>query len=299
MTSPISFVQIAAYELAPGNMRMPPMLWSAFSVASQIHGVWRWARRAELYSNPDNFAQLLAGHVVNFVIGDMMLIRVAAQALLVATRLLGCVQQQTALMEQGQRWMDAVSGHYPKPIKVSWDRSGVNPCCSPSFTHYCKVTAVTIKERIIRIASETFVLFVEAFKLSMKMMDTIDTLSLNPAQRYDGVTESFVNITKLLDSLIANKEELMEGLNGNKGTIIRLLQGSPISYEQLHSAVEKTLEQTENVQSVFKKGRKLTGDFFIDGTKRLVNDTMIISGLSNLLPNQGAKRKHRSTNNTK
>jgi hypothetical protein len=284
MTQLVSYVQNTAYDLTPGHLRLPPTLWSVFALCNKAHTMWRWYRRAEVYSNPNNFSQLLAGHVVNFAIGDMMLVRVAAQCLLVATRLLDCAQQQAALCAHGRRWLLSLKGHYPKPMRVQWNKGNIHPCCSPSHVHWWKTTALTIRERIERIAWKTLVLFKEAFRLSMCIMDAIDSLSLTPESRYEGVTEGFVNITKWLDAIVDNKDELLQGLYENKAVIKHLLKTSPITYEQLYEGVNNTLQKTEAVQKGIKRASEFAGGAVVEMGKRALSDGMVVIGLKDYRP---------------
>ncbi len=167
----------------------------------------------------------------------MLLLRIAAQCLLISTRVLECAQQQTVLYRSGQRWLTAVQDHYPQPNRCSWKSEHKNRWSSPSSAAWLRTTSQSFWNRIKRIAACAAIVFIHFFKLSMCIMDAIDAFCLSPYTRNEGINEGFVNAMKWLDNLVENKEELLQGLNSNKVLIERILRGSPINYTQLHSCV--------------------------------------------------------------
>lgn len=272
----VDFAQTTSYEMTPVGNRLPPFLWTVFTAFNKIHGVWRWYRRAEIYSNPDNLAQLLSGHAVNLILGDVLLLRVAAQCLLISTRVLECVQQQASLYRAGQRWIKAIKGHYPHPLKHTWSKHQVS-WGSPSFIAEWQEKSRLLWHRIERIVICTSAVFFHLFQLSMRIMDVVDVFCLNPHTRNEGINEGFVNMMKWLDHLVENKEELLEGIEANQALIERILKGSPITYQQLQSHVVNTLEKTEvvyqNTQAVFNFHNgifKAFGKRILDGGKSLL-----------------------------
>lgn len=280
MTPLLVFAQKSTYELTtPGN-RLPPFLWTAFTTINKIHGIWRWYRRVELYRNPDNLAQLLAGHLVNLAIGDMLLLRVAAQCLLISTRILECAQQQTILHRAGQDWFAAVQGHYPKPYKSLWHKNHQTTWISPSSAATLKAMSASFWNRLKRIAACTAVVFMHLFKLSMNIMDAMDAFCLSPHTRNEGINEGFVNAMKWLDNLVENKEELLNGLSANKTLVEKILQNSPITYTQLHGCVTKTVENTEIVYQNAKKISNFANGVIVDMGKRALLGSMVMIGLS-------------------
>lgn len=284
MTPLVAFAQTTTYEFTPPSQRLPPFLWTGFTALNQIHGAWRWYRRIELYRNPDNLAQLLGGHIVNLVIGDMVLLRIAAQCLLISTRILECAQQQTALCLAGKRWMTAVKGHYPKPCRHSWNREHHSLWTSPSSKGSWQRQSAVFWDRIQRIVVCTAAIFIHLFKLSMKIMDAIDAFCLSPHTRNEGINEGIVNGMKWLDSLVENKEELLAGITANQAVIEKILRNSPITYTQLHQGVAKTLEKTEVAYHSAKKVSDFSNGILIELGKRILNGGMVMIGLSSYRP---------------
>lgn len=277
-------VQATTRDLTPGSMRLPPIAWSAFTALNRVHGVWRWYRRIELYRNPDNFSQLLAGHAVNLVVGDYLLVRIAAQCLLISTRILECVEQQISLYREGCIWIHAVKGHYPFPNKVKWDEGKEIAWLSPSTVIGLKAFSLRLYEQLKRIVYITCKIFKKTFQLSMKTMDAIDAFSLSPASRNEGINEIFVNTLKWLDSVVENKDQLIQGVANNKEIIERILIGSPFKYEQLYSAVSRTLDQTESIYQRAKGVSQFGNGIIVDFGKRALNSGMVVAGVANLRP---------------
>lgn len=284
MTPLLAFAQTTTYELTPSTERLPPFLWTTFTVLNNIHGIWRWYRRVELYRNPENLAQLLAGHLVNLAIGDLLILRIAAQCLLISTRVLECAQQQTRLYQAGLQWVVAVNNHYPKPNRISWSKQQTYTWLSPSSTDWLKIKTFSLRNRLERIVKCTAIIFLNFFKLSMCLMDAIDAFCLSPHTRNEGINEGFVNTMKWLDNLVENKEELLKGMAKNQAIIERILRGSPLSYAQLHNGVSKTLEKTENFYQNAKKISDFSNGIIIKLSKKMVNGCMVMTGLSSFRP---------------
>jgi len=275
MTSLITLVQTTTYDMSPTATRLPSPLWAAFSVLNRVHGVWRWFRRIKLYSDPENLAQLLAGHAVNLVFGDVLLLRIAAQCLLVSTRILECVQQQTALCRSGRRFISAIKGHYPHPVQSDWNTDSVNTWKSPFSS---------LGYRIERIARCAFNLLKHTLLLSMCIMDAIDAFCLSQHTQNDGINEGFVNATKWLNTIVDNKEELLQGIIDNQAIIERILAKSPFTFIQLREGVENALDKTEFIATKTRDISNVSNGIIIDIAKRMIINTMTRIGLADYRP---------------
>lgn len=284
MTPLVTLAQTATYESTPVMDRLPPFVWTAFTALNKIHGMWRWYRRVELYRNPDNFAQLLGGHLVHLVLGDVVLLRIAAQCLLISTRILECIHQQKVLRRACRRWKIAVKGHYPKPHHISWDKNHSGVWLSPSSVAAMHTQGWMLWDRAVRITRCTVSVFVQFFQLSMRLMDVVDSFCLSPYTRNEGIYEGFVNAMKCLDHLVEHKEDLLNGIVANQAIIERILKGSPLTYEQLYRNVAKTLEKTEAVYQKTKKVAEFGNGVIVECGKRVLTGGLIMVGLSNYCP---------------
>lgn len=271
-----SLVQSTTYDMTPSSLRLPPFLWRAFTTLNKVHGLWRLFRRAEVYTNPDNLAHLLAGHTLNVLVGDIVVLRIAAQCLLISTRLLECVQQQSILCNKGTAWKEAVMGRYPKPIYSDWKKS--------TFMGSCDNHLQALGNRVQRIASHTLSLFVQTFRFSMCIIDTIDAFCLSPYTRSEALNESFVNAMKWMDAIVENKDDLLSGIIENQSIIERILQDSSFNYEQLRDGVKKTLERAEIIHAKARSISTYGNGMIITIGKRAIDEVMVTLGIAHLRP---------------
>ena len=279
---PFSAAQAATYELTPSSYRISPTLWTAFTALNKVHWIWRCYRKAELYTQPNNLAQLLAGHLANLVIGDSLMLRIAAHCVLISTRILECIQQQHKLRDSSEMLLLAIHGYYPSPYRPSWKHSHDFFWISPSFSGWLKLKQHHLWERMRRIVECSVIILLDCFKLSMHLIDVIDTFNLSPSHRYEGVNEFFINSMKCLDALVENKEELLKGIQANKHIIERIISNSPITYDQLHGAVSNALENTARVHSIAKTISDIGDGILLSFAKRMAGSFNILTGARNL-----------------
>lgn len=284
MTALFSSIHKASYELTPAHLRLSPAVWTAIASLNKIHGAWRWYRRFEVYRNPDNLAQLIAGHATQLVLGDTLIVRIAAQCLLVATRLLDCAQQQAALYRSGQRLIATIKGHYQPSYRLSWEHSQGYCILSPSSVYWWKTMALTLWERTTRIVLCSLNLFKHVFKLSMRMMDVVDAFCWSPAVQEDSINEGFVNVSKWLKAVVEKKEDLLAGVTENREIIERFMEYSPFTYDQLHSGLVKALDKTEVAYQGVKTLSDLGGDAAISLGKRALSGGMVVVGMADYRP---------------
>lgn len=284
MGSLVTYVQTTAYDLTPPSLRLPPAIWEIFTGLNKVHNLWRWYRRAELYQQPDNLFQLFTGHLVNIAVRDSLLLRVAAQSLLVSTRLLECSQQQIRLKESARELVGALIGRYPKPVSIAWEKGMSYFGLSATTVYWWKTRGLSIYQRIQRIALLLSNVILESFLLSMKIMDVIDAFSWSPMIRNDAVNELFVNLTNSFENLVNNKEELLLGLTENQSTIEYLIKTTPFTYKQLLGAVENTLDTSQTIHQNMKKISNIGGETLLNIGKRMVGGGMVVIGLADYRP---------------
>jgi hypothetical protein len=203
-------------------------MWHLFALVNKVHGAWRWYRKAELYTTPDRFFELLTGHFLHFVAGDLLIVRIAAQSLLIATRILECSQQQAAFCKTGSKWLLAFCSDSEEAGEQRlWERVAL---------------------RIRAVAHYSLKLLEKGFRLSMGILDALDALCLNPHASCDAMQESIVNIVKWIDAVVENREQLLSKVDRNRQIIERLLERSSLSYDQFYAALSRTIEGTRAVQ---------------------------------------------------
>lgn len=249
----VHIVQRTARYQTPIAYRMPKVAWITFTALHKVHQCWRWYRKAEIYTNNQNFQKLLTGHVINWVVGDKLMVRIAAQCVLIVTRILACVEQQIALHRAYHEWIHAIKGtylHHHYQWKMYDSVSLLSPSTANWLNEHLQVTIIRIK----RIVCCSLRLIGELFKLSMCLMDAIEAFSCNPSTRNESINEIFVNTGYCIDQLVENKEFLLETLSRNKPLVQTILRGIGTTYqvEQLIETVSKAMNTVENVQKVSK-----------------------------------------------
>ncbi|MBA3816135.1 MAG: hypothetical protein H0X29_06380 [Parachlamydiaceae bacterium] len=279
MTAITEFVRNTAYEITTPQCRLPGCVWSALTSLNQVHSVWRWYRRAALYRNPDNFSQLLTGHAINFVFGESTILKIAAQSLLIATRLLECARRQASLYHEGARLIQAIKGHYPSPIDVPWIEHSSFFLFSPSSVHGWKVFSLSLWDRTSRSIYIITRIFLKTFTLSMCIMDTIDAFYISPTTKNEAITESCLNIILWLDTLVDKKEALLQGISENKEIIEIILKGSPFTYSQLEASISSALTTTEAIQQQAKKITSIGNGCLVEIGKRSLQGALIVAGI--------------------
>ena len=250
----VHLVQATTRYQTPTPYRMPSATWAIFTTLHKIHQCWRWYHKAEIYTNPQNFQNLLTGHLVNWVVGDNLLVRIAAHCVLITTRILACVEGQIAVHRAYQEWIDSFKRTYPH--HTQWKTYDNISICSPSLANWGHAALSGIINRIKQITICTLRLVGELFALSMCLMDAIEAFSLNPQLRHESINEVFVNSNYCVDQLIENKEFMLARLKNNKQLVSMILTGIGTNYkvEQLIETVEKTINTVEIVQDVVNFG---------------------------------------------
>lgn len=244
---------------------------------NRIHGLWRWHRRADdLYRSENSLHQLLAGHSLQWLVGQRLIVKIAAQVVLVVRRLTDLVAQQRRLAASYRDWKQAITWQYQPPL-MTWNATAL----PTSYTKLrIKITLHRLTHRLYRIAITTFYLIKDAFLLSMRMLDQVEAMSLNPATREAAVNELFLNSSRLMDQLSKDKPLLLKELRENKTIVQYLLDKMNLKYtaEDLAKVIESTIDKAE----VARNGWSVVQESLTEGIK----DGMytIIDGLFGTAP---------------
>ncbi len=241
-----STINLARYN------KVPKPAWCIFKIVHCIHRTWSYYRRAKIYKNPNNFAHLALGHTVNVTIGDLTSVKVAAQWVYIASRILAAIDQYEVLYQACREIGNAFMGRYPKTIVRPWVKN--SSCFSPSFLNGIKRIFVRTAERIKRIAVSIFNMFKHIFILSMCLMDSINAFYYT--DHTERVSEVFVNAKGTIEGLMKTQEALLEQLKNNQKTIETIFEKLklPNKFSDLTSAIEENIKKTQTVQSVLNAG---------------------------------------------
>lgn len=281
-----NFVYQTTYNFSESVLGLPKPALRLFNVVHELHGIWKWLRLGKTYTNPENFAGLIAGHGIHLAFGDSALLRVSGACLLIARRILDCVKEKKKLERSWKKLENAWNGKYLKPVKCSWQVRSAGSSVSASTAVWWKMQFKTLWERIKRIVICFLQVCKHVFLLSMKIMDTIDAFSFDSRTTDEGVQQIFINGKICVDKLVENKEDLVKGLKENKSLIEKILQGVylPVTADELIYTASKGLDRVEEVHNTIQKVNKCTGEFFSTCLKKWNFELFDTFGLDHLLP---------------
>ncbi len=243
----LSLVQTRTYLCTPASMRISPFLWNIFTKFNTVHALWRWHRRIEVYRQPQNLVQLFIGRAL-YSLCDEASIRVAAQCLLTASRIMSCSEQQSKLSRSYRQWVWAIKGHYSEPVNIPWEKKA-SSIFSASLTYTCKKAACTLSLRTIRMIKHTALMWVELFKLNMMIMDTIDAICWSPDAREDAKNESYLHINKCIHELVDKKDQILDSLDSNKKLLSAILPGGSKDYDHLVLVVNRAIKVSQSIST--------------------------------------------------
>ncbi|NGX41860.1 MAG: hypothetical protein K940chlam7_00134 [Chlamydiae bacterium] len=286
MATPARLVQQTTQGISPNRVFLPTSMIPGLRVVNKVHHLWSWYRRGTVYTNPDNLLKLAAGHGMNFFRGDSLALRISATCVLIATRILDCVEQQAKVVRSWRKLVDACKGNYCTPIKCSWEVKAKVSLFSASTIHWFKHHGKSLLLKIQWVAYSIFHLIKQAFLISMRIMDVIDTFSLNDSTANEAINEFFVNGEKCVRNFVENKQQLIDGLKSNKDLIDKILKGIglPIDPDRLIETATTTLDKTAQVLETADNVNKTTGAFLVAWAKKLGYEISIDLGLEKLAP---------------
>lgn len=265
-----SIVNGALIAYAPkGSQWSGSLLSYSFCAVHRVHQLWWCHQRKEVYSNPDNFVQLMAGHTIYSIAGNNFVIRAAAQAVMISTRIMECLDEQAALCRETELLWQGVAGTEAfLPKKVKWERNQDSNFFSPSTRMYWRHKGAGATVRFFRVVRSTLLIIRRLFILSMRVMDAIAAFSYNAATEHEAVGEFFVNCSKWIDLLINNNKKMLTTLKNNRIVMASVLKSmnAAITVEELIDSVEKAFNITEpvndNVKGVPQIVRVVAKDVF-------------------------------------
>ncbi len=286
MPMPITVVTATTRHMTPHNLQLNSFMQSCLQIILRIHRIWYWCQRIEVYTNPDNFLKLAAGHSVNWIAGHKSPVRLAAWSVLIAARMTENAKTQIELVLKGEKFWEELTDPHPLNRKIKRSSLPKNRWISPSVTYRGAVLFYKYKNKIIKITKIIFELIVGLFILSMKIMDSVAAFSYGEDIRNESINELFVNSSKCLEELIKNKEFLLSCLKNGSKTIGEVLTGSNsiFTVEQLIEVVEKGINATEKVHNGIEAASKKTGVVVTDLFKRGLFGIFQSAGLTDLLP---------------
>lgn len=291
----VGVVETTAQQTVSQGNQLGGFFGACYQTIHKVHRIWRWYRFTEVYTNPDNLLSLVAGHGLNWLGGgDSMIVNIAAQVLLIATRITECVEEQVKVVRETRLLWDEITDPYLLCPKVKWKHTvGKSGWLSPSTEIWLKETFVWLVDRIKRIAKRILVIGKRLFFLSMKTLDAAEAFSYSN-NRNERVNQLFVNSRKCLKVLVENKDLLLHGIKKHKSVIKQILgnANSMFTVDQLINVIKKTVGVAESVHNGIESASQAVGVFGRDLAKRAAFGLFQAAGLLDLMPNSWVPPRH-------
>ncbi|MDP1834505.1 MAG: hypothetical protein Q8K75_01120 [Chlamydiales bacterium] len=268
MQAILSISDIGSASTIPSSVLLPTPINMLIHIMNRVHWVWRWNFTiTQVWGNTNNLKKYILGHIVNFVAGNNIIVRVAAQVTMIATRIIDLGKQKVRTYYAFCDVYDAIFVSHPIRAKVRLPRG------RPSFLqeflgpdHY--IWAMKKKEVLqvysTRILKSVLELFKQMFYTSMCYMDVIEAFTINPETTNTAINHVFIHASTILDDMSQNKQHIHATLIRHKSLIEKILLGigGPCKVETLISAVGTTLTTAELAQNTLGRAWEGTQDFF-------------------------------------
>lgn len=222
--SVIGTIQSAAETLLPQNYLSFP-LKSLFIILQKTHRVWRLFQKKEIYTESNNFAALISGHLVSWTIGNKQSIKVAAQSILIIHRILDVshkiIQTTNSAKDLRNAFLD-----FPSLYEDSWEKD------QKWKSFFFQETIEKVRFVVLRL----WHLIKSFFELTMSVMEAYQAFYLNPNTEQENVREMFVNTFNSIDYLSAHQKLLESQLIKYK-PILQQVFGSLGSKDQVDQMI--------------------------------------------------------------
>lgn len=272
MLSPVNIVNnlvVAVPQLAG----FTPGAWLLKGLSVLHLGSWIY-RQQQVYSNPDNWVYLAAGHVTNQFIGDGK-IKCCLQLYSIVIRI-NRISQEFALLKEAIREVgESFKGYYPYVSEYKWTKTpGLNAQMAVEWTNYTN----KIKEQSIRIAQSIRNVLIKILEISSRLFDAYDAFYMknNPLIILEGV-EGLKEIAK-------QRKEILEMLDSHKVTmdsLIKYLQ-LPITSKGVIDTITTGLNGVDLTVSTLDSASQ--NEFVVNVGKAVVYHTAFKFGLENFVP---------------
>lgn len=247
-----------------------------FQGVHKVHFVWKMFEKATVYTNPDNFLKLAAGHSIQWLAGDNFFVKLAAGSVLIATRILECVREQLFLLKEIKKLSETAFDNAHLYKRTPWVKPGDTVFLSPSVTHSFQSFFGAFFRTVARIFGHLVEICKRLFTLSMRMMSAAEAFSFDPQALKEGTQEFFVNLGRCYEALTENRELLVGFLKENKAVIEIVLQSSQSehTYQKILSNIEDTVatgEKTLRKQGALKDLSRFAFQHMMFGLFQSVN----------------------------
>jgi|694.fasta_scaffold13162_15 hypothetical protein len=221
---------------------------TALSSVNVVHNWWTYKRNIEIGKN--YLVKTVVGASLQIGLNNIAL-RAATVAVIAGSRVLDFLDQNDKLNEAFKEFKDAINFTYPVNPQTRWDKK---TSLDYVFTRQQIIWFINdIKApwiRCKRIANSTFKLGKEFFNLTMRIIDILKIVLLNPADRtafIDQISwETGYATYRCATGLVENKERILDNLNNEKRLLHRAIVWVGANPKELAENVEGLIDTLES-----------------------------------------------------
>ena len=249
------------------------------SGVSQVHGLWKWYRFGETYTNTDNALPLLIGNAFeSFILPDNTLLKLPAVPFYLGSRLLDLFAQEDNLHRACSKLKQAVFCTLPVNPKTEWiAKSPLDYVISRYKITWWVNDAKSAAIRLHRVALVSLEVGLETFKLVMRIVDVIEIFSLDPDKMKEiarkSIREGGIHIPRCLNALVKNQNIFLERLNSQNlfGYGISAVGGNP---EKVKEIAQTLFNNLETGLDIYQKASVIVGDGAAALAKKSIYDIL-------------------------
>ncbi len=216
----------------------------------------------------------LGGATLNFAAGDNRGIKIAAQTVLVALRVVECVENYAKLQIHYNALVEEIKGYAIAPLKPSWKQWGKPIILTPAAFQTLQDASALKCYRFKRIVYLCCMVAFHIFDLSMCVYDASQAMNLDNDFINDNINEIFLNGIDLWNKLTSDLPYLALKLHENTLVIDSLLQNisrSPIKTSHLIKVcrgVAAIREKVHNAASAVKGACIYSAEKVAEGARK-------------------------------
>lgn len=274
---PIDAIHQTTATVSPEQTRIPEFFTKSIKALCWIHAIWRGSRTARAARDIPSFVSYLGGVALNLGYGDRRGVKIAAQAVVIALRVVECVENYAALQIYFKALVAELKGHAIVPLKPSWKQSLKPGFIPPSSFQALKDAAGLKWYRTKRVAYLCAMIAYHIFDLSMCVFDATQALSIDNDYVNDNINEIFLNGYDLWNKLTSDLPFLAQKLNENSMVIDALIQNisrTPVKTSQLLkvcTAAAAVREKTCNAAGIVKNVVVYGAEKAVNGARKAVS----------------------------
>ncbi len=222
--TPLQAIQeTVSTSAAPVGGEITGKLAKTLKVLCWIHRIWRGTRTARAATSVPKFMTYLGGVGLNLAYGDRRGVKIAAQTVLIATRVVESIEHLVTLNLYFSEIKREVCGETILPMKAEWKKPGAVVFMSPSIQENAKTGLMTLKHRISRVAYLVAMIVYHIFDLSMCIYDASKGFDIDNEHVSDNINEIFTNGYTMWNKLTTDLPLLAEKLEEHSKVIDVLL----------------------------------------------------------------------------